>query len=233
MAIELQIPIASLTIAGEPVIGMYTTALKPRVNINSAGSGNSQNVGGYVQISRLGMPLVNEVVVPLSLKNTFAGLQPKQDLDVFNSVPDFKNAILDPELGRAITSLYGVSVPPAPRNDLVTIFLTGLPGLNQPKNVRAAEMLRLNTTTPVTALDSRSRIGVIAGDNGGFPNGRRLTDDVVDISLRVVAGATPLTPTFNIGPNNALTDGVDANDAAFTSTFPYLASPWGGFDTHP
>lgn len=232
LSIALQVPISQLT-KDDPVIGMWTTAQKPRVQIAQAGSGIQQNVGGYVQVSRLGMPLVNEVVVPLGLKNTFAGLQPKQDLDVFNSVPDFKNAILDPEVAKDVTALYGVSVPPAPRNDLVTVFLTGISGLNQPKNVRPAEMLRLNTSTPVTPAGQINRLGVIKGDNGGFPNGRRLADDVVDVELQVVAGGYVLTPDFNKLPNNAITDGVDANDAPFTSAFPYLATPWSGFDTHP
>jgi len=232
LAIVLQVPISQLTVAGEPVIGMWTTAQKPRVQIAQAGSGNQQNVGGYVQISRLGMPLVNEAVLPLSVKNIYPGLQPKQDLDVFNTVDAVKNAILDPEISKAITALYGVSVPPPPRNDIVTVFLTGIPGVNQPKNVRPADELRLNTSTPVTPAAQFNRLGVIAGDNGGFPNGRRLADDIADVTFRVAAGGYVLTPDFNKAPNNALTDGVDANDAPFTNTFPYLATPWSSFDTH-
>ncbi|HXG58700.1 MAG TPA: DUF4331 domain-containing protein [Thermoanaerobaculia bacterium] len=230
LALVLQVPIAQLTRAGEPVIGMWTAALKPRVQIASAGSGVQSGVGGYVQVSRLGMPLVNEVVVPLALKNAFAGLHPRSDLDVFNSVDLLKNAVLDPELGKAVNALYGVSVPPAPRNDILEVFLTGVKGLNQPANVRPSEMLRLNTSTPITAASNVSRLGVLGGDLQGFPNGRRLADDVTDIELRVVAGV--LLPDFNKSPNNAITDGVDANDAPFSGTFPYLAAPWSGFDTH-
>jgi hypothetical protein len=233
LAIVIQVPISQVTVAGEPVIGMWTTAQKPRVQISAAGSGNQQNVGGFVQISRLGMPLVNEVVLPLAVKNVFPGLQPKQDLDVFNTVDAVKNAILDPETSKAITALYGVSVPPPPRTDVVAVFLTGISGVNQPKNVRPADELRLNTSTAVTPAASFNRLGVIAGDNGGFPNGRRLADDIADVTFRVAAGGYVLTPDFNKAPNNALSDGVDANDAAFTNTFPFLATPWSSFDTHP
>jgi hypothetical protein len=113
----------------------------------------------------------------------------------------------------------------------VQVFLTGIPGANQPPNVVPADMLRLNVAVPVTAAGSVNRLGVIAGDNGGFPNGRRLGDDVVDIALRVVAGV--LVSGFNRAPNNALTDGVDANDRAFLSTFPYVALPNQGFESRP
>ena len=111
------------------------------------------------------------------------------------------------------------------------VFLTGVPGLNMPPNVVPAEMIRLNVATPVTPAANVSHLGVIGGDNGGFPNGRRLADDVVDIELRVVAGV--LVPAFNKSPNNALSDGVDANDKAFLSTFPYVALPNRGFESLP
>ena len=109
------------------------------------------------------------------------------------------------------------------------VFLTGLPGANQPPNVVPAEMIRLNVAVPVTAQPNR--LGALANDLGGFPNGRRLGDDVVDIALRVVAGV--LVPNFNKAPNNALTDGVDANDRAFLSTFPYAPLPHQGFESRP
>jgi len=112
-------------------------------------------------------------------------------------------------------------VPPAPRQDLVTVFATGVPGLNQPAGVAPGEMLRLNLTTPPAASPNRG--GVLAGDLAGFPNGRRLADDVVDAELRVVAGV--LVDGFNIAPNNQLGDGVDANDLPFLPYFPYVAPP--------
>ena len=124
-----------------------------------------------------------------------------------------------------------MTVPPAPRNDLVAIFLTGIPGLNQPAGGKPSEMIRLNTSTPVTG--SPNAMGVLAGDNQGFPNGRRLVDDVVDIELRALAGATPFTPPFNRVPNNSLGDGVNANDRPFLGAFPYVATPHQGYDhTH-
>src|SRR5204862_3502622 len=115
---------------------------------------------------------------------------------------------------------------PTPRNDLVTIFLKGIPGVNQPPNVTPSEQLRLNVAIPPTA--NPNAIGVLAGDAGGFPNGRRLGDDVVDIALRAMAGATPLTPTFNAGINAQLGDGVNANDKAFLDVFPYVPTPHAG-----
>src|SRR6185369_10199460 len=122
----------------------------------------------------------------------------------------------------------GVKVPAAPRNDLVAIFLTGIPGLNQPTGVKASEMIRLNMAIPPSV--SPNRLGLLAGQADGFPNGRRLVDDVVDIELRALAGGTPFTPSFNNFPNNALTDGVDQNDVPFKSTFPYMAAPFPGYE---
>src|SRR5205823_2848862 len=127
-------------------------------------------------------------------------------------------------------AVLGLTVPPTPRNDLVSVFLTGIQGLNQPSGVKASEQLRLNVAVPPAATPNR--LGVIAGDNAGFPNGRRLVDDVVDVELRAVAGGYPLTPDFaNKTPNNQLGDGVDGNDAPFKTTFPYMAPPWSGFNS--
>ncbi len=179
-----------------------------------------------VQVSRLGNPLVNEVVIPLGLKDAFNGLNPSQDAATL-SMPDGSIPVVQqPILAGLLHAIYGIAVPPTPRNDLVTVFLTGVPGLNQPANVKPAEMLRLNTA--IMPTPNASRLGVLAGDNQGFPNGRRLADDVVDIELRVVAGV--LVDGFNIAPNNQLGDGVDANDLPFSSIFPYLATPWPGFE---
>ena len=126
--------------------------------------------------------------------------------------------------------MFGIAVPPAPRNDLVTIFLTGIPGLNQPPNVRPSEMLRLNTGIPPVSPNSGgySNLGVLGGDIAGFPNGRRVGDDVLDIAVRAVAGATPLTPAFNRSPNNTLGDGVNGNDVPYQAVFPYLGVPQPG-----
>ena len=110
------------------------------------------------------------------------------------------------------------------------IFFTGIPGLNQPANVKPSEMLRLNTSVAPTAWAQQNRLGLLSGQNDGFPNGRRLIDDVIDIELRAVAGGTPFTPDFNKFPNNALTDGVDRNDRSLLTSFPYLAAPFAGYD---
>jgi Domain of unknown function (DUF4331) len=114
----------------------------------------------------------------------------------------------------------------------VTIFLTGIPDVNQPKGVKPSEMIRLNTSIAPTAAGQQSRLGLLAGQNDAFPNGRRLVDDVYDIELRALAGGTPFTPDFNHAPNNALTDGVDANDVPFLAAFPYLAQPHQGYGSN-
>ena len=234
--IAIQVPIAQLVAGGtvpasptaaNAVIGVWATSSRSRVTVLNNGATRRQTIGGYSQVSRLGMPLVNEVVLPLAFKDIFNASEPSGDAPLFTSNEAFRNRVLDPEAAKLMTALYGVSVPPAPRNDLVQVFLTGLPGANQPPNVVPAEMIRLNVAVPVTAQPNR--LGAIANDLGGFPNGRRLADDVVDIELRVVAGV--LVNGFNKSPNNALTDGVDANDMAFLSTFPYVAMPHQGFES--
>jgi len=218
--IALQIPITRLTHNGETpsglsasnaVIGIYTTITR-----------------GDKQVSRLGMPLVNEVVMSRQFKDIFNTTIPDGDEKLFNTVPAFKKLIVDPNLAKGMKKLYGVDVPPAPRNDLVEVFLTGVKGKNQPPKVQPAEMLRLNLAVPVTSPSAINRLGVIAGDLGGFPNGRRLADDVVDAELRVVAGV--LVPGYDKAPNNALTDGVDTNDRPFLDTFPYVALPNSAFE---
>jgi hypothetical protein len=172
-----------------------------------------------VQISRLGNPLVNEVVIPRGTKDTFNSLEPTDDAAALPFV-------VDPEVPKLLFGLFGIVSPPAPRTDLVTIFLTGIPGLNQPPNVRASEMLRLNVAIPPAGVPNP--LGVLGGDLAGFPNGRRLGDDVVDIALRVMAGASPLTPAFNTGINAQLGDGVAGNDVPFLLVFPYVGTPHAG-----
>lgn len=209
-SIAIQVPISSVT-DKDPVIGIWATTSRFR-QTTIRNDGSRKGNGNWVQVSRLGMPLVNEVVVPLATKDYFNASEPKHD-------KQFLGAVIDPELGRLIPVLYpGVKVPTevpfglgtGGREDLATVFLTGIPGVNQPKNVKPAEMLRINTSSPT-----------------GFPNGRLLTDDVVDVSLQVVAGV--LDPAFDVSPNNILGDGVDANDVDFMATFPYLAAPHQGY----
>ena len=225
--IALQVPIDQLTSDGSvpasstdasAVIGAWATASRPAITTLQSDAAPTTS-GDLVQVSRLGMPLVNEVVLPLSMKDLWNASKPEDD-------GQFLNFVTDPELGGLLNLLYGLSVPPAPRDDLVQVFLTGVPGLNQPPNVTASEQIRLNVA--ISPSEDPNPLGVIAGDNAGFPNGRRLEDDVTDIALRVVAGV--LVGGFNISPNNLLGDGVDRNDRPFQSTFPYVAPPHQGFD---
>lgn len=230
-SLALEIPISRLSRSGttpssatdpSAVIGVWATASRPSMTTRTAGSETS--TGSWVQVSRLGQPLVNEVVIPRALKDAFNGLEPTGDAA---ALP----VVLDPEVPKLLEALFGIVSPPAPRNDLVTIFLTGIPGLNQPPGVRASEMLRLNMAIPPNSRPES--LGVLEGDVAGFPNGRRLGDDVTDIALRAMAGATPLTPAFDAGLNRRLGDGVDRNDLRFLDSFPYLAPPHAGNDGRP
>ena len=223
MSIVIQVPKRRLTRDGRDpdpgrhnhIIGIWDTAERRKARILEP-DGGVKLEGPEVQVSRLGMPLVNELIIPLKDKDRFNASDPADDAQ-------FLGYVLDPEPARLLHALYGLTVPPTPRNDLVSVFLTGIPGLNQPDHVRPAEMLRLNLIiAPGTTKD---RFGVIAGDNAGFPNGRRLTDDVVDIVERAAAGGDVLTPATNVFPNNVLGDGVDANDLPFLPYFPYVAPP--------
>lgn len=227
MTLALQVPIELLTANGKKpvdandpnaVIGVWSQSLRQHINIKGEGSGI------WLPVSRLGMPLVNEVVIPLAQKNRFNSSSPHQDAQ-------FLSNVTDPELARLLKALYGIQVPPTPRDDLVAIFLTGLDGLNKPAGVTPSEQLRLNMAVPPTATPNP--LGVVAGDNQGFPNGRRLADDVTDVALKAVAGA--VYPLFHPGfvPDplaGRLGDGVDANDKPFLPTFPYVASPWSGIN---
>jgi len=170
------------------------------------------------RVSRLGSPLVNEVVIPLGDKDKWNASYPKDD-------GQFLSYVTDPEPSRLLKALYNINVPPTPRKDLVAVFLTGVKDLNQPRNGRPNEMLRLNLAIEPSA--NPSRLGVLGGDLAGFPNGRRLADDVTDIELRALAGV--LVPGFNIAPNNRLGDGVDFNERAFLTKFPYVAFPHDGY----
>lgn len=224
--IAIEVPIAMLTRSGSrpssatdpaAVIGVWSTASRQATTTRTAG-GESHS-GSFVQVSRLGQPLVNEVVIPRGVKDTFNALEPTGDGAALNFVTD-------PEVPKLLDLLFGIKSPPTPRNDLVTIFLTGIPGLNQPPNVRPSEMLRLNVAIPPAGTPNA--LGVLGGDIAGFPNGRRVGDDVVDIALRAMAGGTPLTPEFNSGINARLSDGVDRNDVPYLNDFPYLGIPHPG-----
>jgi hypothetical protein len=237
----LELPISCLTAGTEPVIGAFTTASVRQARlVNGApatGLGNASKEGGaWTQVSRLGMPLVNEVVIGLEDKDKFNASRPKDD------AAKFADYVFTPTLPALIESLFPAAKAPTrfPRTDLVAAFLTGIAGVNQPKNVVPAEMLRLNTSIAVTPAASQNVLGVAGGDLAGFPNGRRPADDVVDLSLRVAMGAlcvlTGANDALKVGCNPgdapagglALTDGVRKAPSNFGSTFPYLTTPLGG-----
>jgi hypothetical protein len=239
-SIEMEVPIACLVSAGEPVIGGYATAsLRQGRLLNptpASGINNATKEGGaWSQVSRVGMPLVNEVIIGMDDKDRFNSSKPKDDAQ-------FLTYVTNPVLPTVVETLFPSAKAPTnfPRTDLVTAFLKGLPGVNQPKNVVPSEMLRLNTSTPPTAQASQNPLGVAGGDNAGFPNGRRPGDDIVDVSLRVSMGAlcvlTGAGDALGVGckPSDApagglkLTDGVRKTANDFKPAFPYLNTPLPG-----
>ncbi len=238
--LALEVPIACLTAGTETVIGAYTTAsLRQGQLLNGSpatGLNKAATVGGaWTQVSRLGMPLVNEVIIGTDDKDKFNASKPKDD-------GQFIDYVTNPVLPALIESLFPTAKAPTnfPRTDLVTVFLKGISGVNQPANVVPSEMLRLNTSIAVTPAAAQNALGVAAGDNAGFPNGRRPADDVVDVSLRVAMGAlcvlTGATDTLKVGckpadapaGGAALTDGVRKTAASYDTTFPYLQTPMPG-----
>lgn len=231
----VEVPIACLTNGEEPVIGAWTTASLPmsRVLSSAPGAGldpTTQN-GDFVQVSRLGMPLVNEVVIGLKDKNKFNASSPADDAQ-------FATYVTNPTLPTLLEALFGSAGVKAPTNfprtDLVAAFLTGIQGLNEPAKVTASEMLRLNTTTPPTPGPQQNRLGVLGGDNAGFPNGRRPGDDVVDIELRVAMGVLCTLSIGGCKPSDApagslhYTDGGYISSAFFANEFPFLRAPLKG-----
>ncbi len=225
-AIALQVPTLQLVSGPRTTIGVYTSSSRPKVRVLGAGTAKAE--GPLVQVSRLGNPLVNEVLIPLGKKDAWNASDPADD-------QQFVSRYTNPELAGIVNLLYGSALMPAPttdRQDLVAVLLTGVPGLNLTGSTKA-DLLRLNTSVPVSSAPSR--LGVLAGDFQGFPNGRRLADDVTDIELRAVAcGYGPVLHAAlglcDLTPNDQIGDGVDANDHAFGSSFPYLAAPNDGYD---
>jgi hypothetical protein len=227
--VVLQVPKSALARAGNairnPVVGIWTTTQRRGTRVLST-NGTAQEVGRWVQVSRLGNPLVNEAVVPVGAKNRFNASRPADDAQ-------FAAKVLDPEVPHLIEAIYGIPAPAAPRNDLVSVFLTGVAGLNSfALNADggnadvASEQLRLNMSVAPTA--SPQRLGVLAGDLAGFPNCRRLGDDVIDIALQALEGVLlPGHPAAIEG----LGDGVNDNDRAFGTAFPYVALPHSGSAT--
>jgi hypothetical protein len=249
--IAIQVPIDKLTSnrsmptgPTDPtaVIGVWTTASRQTVKRINEGKGTASGSGPFVQVSRLGSPLVNEVVVPVSLKDYFNSQAPVRDAQ-------FAAAVADPELARLIPVLYPGAFPNLAayqaagkkRPDIEAIFLTGVPASILPKSPTnaggtvPAEMLRLNVAVAPTTVGSSgySALGVIGGDLGGFPNGRRPQDDVVTIELQALAGATiPLVDSsYTVDAVvKAVTDGAPSEASCYQSKFPYLADPHDGYN---
>lgn len=243
--IAIQVPKSQLSKSGRTptdpnstssVIGVYTSAERWIPGPLVRRGGKIFKTGRWAQVSRLGNPLVNEVIIPLGKKDRWNATSPSED-------KKFLKYFTNPELAAAINLLFpgAVNAPTTNRQDLVTVLLNGLPpgnptGLvNQIGNKPAlADLLRLNLAIPPAATENR--LGAVGGDAAGFPNGRRLADDVVDIEEKAVGGVlAPLfglpAPTANAGK---LGDGVDTNDQPFLSSFPYVATPLSGFDVkHP
>jgi hypothetical protein len=300
-SLVIEVPIAHVK-DSDPVLGMWGGTRRPsqRVLLGAGGLGGQTNSVTFTQVSRLGMPLVNEVVIPLALKDAFNSIDPSLDVQIYTDALGedvgalLQKSVEDPEIGRLLCGLYGVPLPgdanddcsteidaEAPRSgrgDIFDIFLTGiklpkpftvqteggpvtLPAgtvVNRPQNpgitipgvitgVIPAEMLRINTDIKGGLCASTpSRLGILGGDACGFPNGRRLADDVVEIELLAVAGAAyPVLDgrdaafTFNPALSEVLDDGVDYNDVPFYGaenrteyprTFPYMAPPHSGQD---
>lgn len=225
--LAMEVPKSCLTSGSDPVIGGWTTAsvrqarlLNPKPQSNNTAS---KEGGAWTQVSRLGMPLVNEVIIGLKDKDKFNASQPKDDAQ-------FADYVTNPSLPFLIEALFGTGAPTNfPRTDLVAAFLTGVPMLNQPANVQGAEMLRLNTSIDAKPAAMQERLGVLAMDTAGFPNGRRPGDDVVDIELRVAMGVLNVSDSA-VAPSGGLqfTDGVLQEATQFDNVFPYLTTPLSG-----
>lgn len=248
--LALQIPITQLLKSGaapsgkDQVLGIWTTASRQRVTIRRAPPLTSatkvktqDSAGPWVQVSRLGLPLINEVVLPLALKDYYNSMPPSSDAAVFTSAQGGP-LLTNPLLAQALAALYGVNVPAAGRTDIVQLVQFHISMASDGSNpigpfkgmtygLTPADILRLDVSLPPPtdfSSNPKGALGVVAGTtdaNIGFPNGRRLQDDVVDIEESVISGVLR-----NAGAN--LGDGVNANDQPFMTHFPYLATPWSG-----
>ncbi len=245
-SIALKVPKSDLTrdgstptdpMARRSVVGIWATASRQRALIREKRNGVVQLAGDWVQVSRLGNPLFNEVLVPMGEKDLWNALDPDDDRQFLANVQH-------PELASLLPVLYPGQFPmlaalKAPRADLVAVFLTGIPsgivsGFQNYTGPKYADELRLNLAIPPTTKPNA--LGVVGGDLAGWPNGRRVFDDIVTVELRAVAGATyPLVaPSYK--PDAAVslvTDGLGPGSTRYLSKFPYLGTPQGGYQTAP
>ena len=244
-SIVLQVPISEVRRStSQPVIGVWASAER-RAEREITSSGDVKWSGPWTQVSRLGNPLINEVIIPRHLKDYWNSQPPRKD-------SQFQRYYEAPELAGLVNFLYPAldDAKTTGRTDLSLILLKGVPGVNAlSSNPVAADMLRLNTAIlpgakgacPGGVADGSNpnRLAVLAADLCGFPNGRRLVDDVADIEIRAVAEGygTFLNGAFglpNRTPNNMVGDGVDTNaDKPFLGTFPYIGLPHSGYESVP
>jgi hypothetical protein len=228
-SIAIQVPIEQLVKIPNTTIGVYASAERQQIRILRP-DGTSDSQGPWVQVSRLANPLINEVVIPLGKKDLWNRSDPAEDAQ-------FASSYTSPEVPALVNLLYPAlpDIATTGRNDLVSVLLTGVPGLNF-TGATKADLLRLNTSiAPSGPVGTGNRLGVLAGEFAGFPNGRRLEDDVTDIELRALACGygdvlQQALGLCNLSPNNVLGDGVDANEKPFLQSFPYLATPHQGYD---
>jgi hypothetical protein len=229
-SIAIEVPVAMLTSDGEAhaatspkaVIGTWATTSRQRVVVQHR-MGVKEGAGPWRQIQRLGNPLINELIIGTGSKDKWSMSKPKDDAQ-------FAPFDLDPLLARVFNAVFGIEVPNAPRKDLLLLvqYLPPIAPAGTPTGP-VADLLRLNTGVPATPAEKRSRLGAIAGDLGGYPNGRRLADDVLDISARAVAGVLAGAP-YNVAPYTHIGDGVNVNDVPLLETFPYVGYAHSGRD---
>jgi len=204
-------------------IGVWATTSRPRTTLRRSPLPQVSS-GTWAQVQRLGNPLINELLIGTGFKDRFSMDLPQND-------GQFASFFLDPALARVLNAATGgvLAIPTPPRLDLLPLVTYAPPiaAAGTPAGP-VADLLRLNTGVAPTPAASQNRLGLLGGDPAGFPNGRRLGDDAVDIALRAVAGV--LSPAFNVFPNNKLGDGVNVNDAPYRITFPYLGNAPSGRD---
>jgi hypothetical protein len=241
-SIALQVPIPEVTTRGRPVIGVWTTASRQRATILDSDNGGRTCSGPFTQVSRLANPLVNEVINPLGVKDFWNSQPPVND-------KQFAQYVAHPEVAALLPALYpgvfpnlaALDAAKTARADLEAILLTGIPkgiikGFTNYTGPVQADLLRLNTSIPPTTKKP-SIFGLLGGDAAGFPNGRRVFDDVVSIELRAIAGVTYklIDPSYTVdAAAGKLTDGLTPADLGtpYLSRFPYLGVPYDGYD-HP
>ncbi len=240
-SIAIQVPISAVTVKGHPTIGVWTTASRQRVRVWDADSGSNWDSGPWRQVSRMANPLFNEVLIPISKKDLWNSLPPSDD-------KLFAQYVASPQLAGLLPVLYPGVFPhlaalvasKAPRADLEAILLTGIPsgiipGFTNFTGPVLADMLRLNTSIPPASKPNI--LGVVGGDLAGYPNGRRVTDDVVTIELRAIAGLTYPLVEKSYTPDaaaSAITDGLTNADTGTPplGQFPYLGTAFDGYH-HP